>query len=159
MFNADEILAIAVKIERNAQAFYGRAAEAVSAEPIRALFRDLAKWEVSHERLFSAMRDKFAAQQAAAAVMDPDGEAAKYLQAIADGEIFAVEQTEADLATMGDDPANILATAIQREKDSVVFYLAMKEMVPASLGRGDIDKIIAEEMSHVRFLSAKAREL
>ena len=159
MFNADEIIEIAVKIEQNAQAFYTRAAEDVKDESAKALFTELANWEVAHVKLFSSMREKFAAQQAALDAMDLDGEAAKYLQAIADGQIFKVTQTAADLEAMGDDPAKIIETAIGREKDSVVFYLAMKEMVPESLGRADIDIIIAEEMSHVRFLAEKARQL
>jgi len=159
MFNADEILAIAVKIEQNAHDFYSRAAENVEDEGAKTLFRDLANWEVSHIKLFSDMREKFAAQREALDAMDVDGEAAKYLQAIADGEIFKVSQTQADLDAIGSDPASIIHTAMGREKDSVIFYTAMKDMVPETLGKDDIDKIIEEEMSHVRFLAEKARTL
>jgi len=48
-----------------------------------------------------------------------------------------------------------LKAAITAEKDSIVFYLGMKEAVPENLGKGRIEKIIKEEMGHIKFLSSK----
>ena len=47
----------------------------------------------------------------------------------------------------------ILKSAIEAEKDSIVFYLGMKEAVPESLGQDRINRIIKEEMGHIRMLS------
>ena len=47
----------------------------------------------------------------------------------------------------------ILKSAIEAEKDSIVFYLGMKDVVPESLGKSRIDHIIKEEMGHIRSLS------
>ena len=47
----------------------------------------------------------------------------------------------------------ILKAAIEAEKDSIVFYLGMKEVVPEGLGKNRIDGIIKEEMGHIRLLS------
>ena len=47
----------------------------------------------------------------------------------------------------------ILRVAIGLEKDSIIFYLGMKELVPENLGKNRIDKIIKEEMGHIRLLS------
>ena len=47
----------------------------------------------------------------------------------------------------------ILKSAIEAEKDSIVFYLGMKEAVPENLGKGRIETIIKEEMGHIRLLS------
>ena len=44
----------------------------------------------------------------------------------------------------------ILKEAILAEKDSIVFYLGMKEMVPENFGKTKIDAIIKEEMVHDR---------
>ena len=49
----------------------------------------------------------------------------------------------------------ILKSAITAEKDSIVFYLGMKEAVSESLGKGRIDNIIKEEMGHIKLLSGK----
>ena len=50
---------------------------------------------------------------------------------------------------------NILKSAIVAEKDSIVFYLGMKEAVPESFGKGRLDHIIKEEMGHIKLLSGK----
>jgi rubrerythrin len=53
----------------------------------------------------------------------------------------------------------ILKSAITAEKDSIVFYLGMKDVVPAHLGQRKLDGIIKEEMSHIRLLSKELLEL
>ncbi|MBT7259953.1 MAG: rubrerythrin, partial [Desulfobacula sp.] len=45
--------------------------------------------------------------------------------------------------------------AIQAEKDSIIFYLGMKEIVPEKSGKAKIDDIIKEEMSHIRIIAQK----
>jgi rubrerythrin len=53
----------------------------------------------------------------------------------------------------------ILKAAIEAEKDSIVFYLGMKNAVPEDLGRTRLDDIIKEEMNHVRLLSRELVKL
>ena len=45
----------------------------------------------------------------------------------------------------------ILKSAIEAEKDSIVFYLGMKEAIPQNLGRDRIEAIIKEEMEHILY--------
>ena len=47
----------------------------------------------------------------------------------------------------------VLHTAIGLERDSIVFYLGMKELVPENFGKDKIDGIIKEEMGHIKLLS------
>jgi rubrerythrin len=49
--------------------------------------------------------------------------------------------------------------AISREKESIVFYLGLKGLVPENLGRNKIYDIIREEMKHLRLLSNKLASL
>ena len=49
----------------------------------------------------------------------------------------------------------MLRMAIGLEKDSIVFYLGLKELVPERLGKGRLDGIIQEEYGHINSLSAK----
>ena len=49
----------------------------------------------------------------------------------------------------------ILKAAILAEKDSIVFYLGMKDMVPDELGQSRLDDIIKEEMAHIKLLSRR----
>jgi len=159
MYNADEILQIAVTIEENAKAFYTQAAESVSDEGAKRIFAELAAWETSHIELFSKMRKRFLESNQDITYEDPDGEAAKYLQAIGDGKIFDIRKKDAELAALPDDPIAILETAIGKEKDAVIFYLSFMDVVPESLGKADVKKILEEEMGHVRYLSEKVAEL
>ena len=53
----------------------------------------------------------------------------------------------------------ILKIAIGLEKESIVFYVGIKDIVPKSLGKDKIDAIIREEMSHVVLLSDQLKNL
>ena len=53
---------------------------------------------------------------------------------------------------------DILRLAIGREKDSIVFFLGMKDLVSEKLGKDRIDGIIREEMNHITILSKKISE-
>ena len=52
----------------------------------------------------------------------------------------------------------IFKSALSAEKDSIVFYLGMKDVVPSHLGKDKLDGIIKEEMSHIRLISDKLLE-
>ena len=151
--NADEIFAIAEQIERNADRFYRRAAQATDDSGLRRKLLDLAAMENIHEKVFAAMRSDLSGQEREPTLPEPWGEAALYLRGIADGHVFDLKQDPVDWLTGKESREDILRAAIGREKDSIVFYLGIKEVVPEELGKGKIDNILKEEMSHVAILS------
>ena len=151
ILNADEILKIAEQIERNGIAFYEKAAERFQAEEQRTLL-GLANMERTHERTFAAMRRELADADAGFEAFDPEGEAERYLAALADGQIFDLKADPVALLGQRESVRGILELAIRLEKDSVVFYVAIKAAVPESLGKNRIEKIINEEMDHVALL-------
>ena len=55
--------------------------------------------------------------------------------------------------------AEVLDAAIAAEKNSVAFYLGVRDIVPEKAGKEKIDDIIKEEMSHITILSQKMRML
>jgi rubrerythrin len=95
------------------------------------------------------MRAELSSAEKAKTVFDPDDESALYLRALADTRVFFEKQI--NTASMKE----ILKDAIVAEKDSIVFYLGMREMVPEQLGRTRLDAIIKEEMGHIKLLSQK----
>ncbi len=151
IYDADEIFEMALELERNGNEFYKKAAEGLTDSSNRKLLLDLAEMEVNHEKLFSDLRKEL--KTANPDYFDPDGEAALYLHSIANTKIFF--KREIDPTSLED----IFKEAILAEKDSTVFYLGMKEMVPDQAGKDKIDSIIKEEMSHIRILSEKLTEL
>ena len=152
ILNADEILKIAEQIERNGITFYEKAAERFQGEEKRTML-SLANMERNHERAFAAMRRELADADEGLKAFDPEGEAEKYLAAFADGQIFDLNADPVALLDQRESVQGILELAIGLEKDSVVFYVAIKDAVPESLGKNRIDTIIKEEMDHIILLS------
>ena len=146
-FNADEVFEMAEQMERNGAKFYRDAAESAADASNKEMLVGLSKMEAAHEKMFESMRAELTASDKASTVFDPSGEAAVYLRALVDSRVFF--EKEIDVTSMEE----ILKSAIEAEKDSIVFYLGMKEAVPENLGRDRIEAIIKEEMGHIRVLS------
>lgn len=146
-FNADEIFEMAEQLERNGSKFYRNAAETVTLPEESALLLKLAAMEDEHEKTFQRMRSELGDQEKTATAFDPGGEAAHYLRALADTRVFF--EKKIDISSMKE----ILKAAIEAEKESIVFYLGMREAVPGKLGKSRLDDIIKEEMGHIRLLS------
>lgn len=152
-FNMDEILAMAEKIEINGAAFYRKAAESISDASNKDILIELAEMEDQHQKTFAALRKELSDAEKTPTVFDPDDEMASYLNALADVRVFY--EKEIDVTSMKE----ILKEAIVAEKDSIVFYLGMKELVPEKLGKEKINNVIKEEMSHIKILSSKLKSL
>ncbi len=146
-FNADEVFEMAEQIEKNGAEFYRKAAETVNDNLAGKNFLlELARMEENHEDVFSELRNSLTDEQRNATVADPNSDAIGYLRSLADTRVFFYK--EIDTSSMDE----ILKAAITTEKDSIAFYLGMKEMVSEKHGRDKIDEIISEEMSHIRML-------
>jgi rubrerythrin len=152
-FNADEVFEMAEQMERNGAKFYRNAAGYTQDPANKKFLQELAAMEDEHEKIFKSMRAELSAKEKESTVFDPEGEATLYLRALADIRVFF--EKEIDVTSM----KKILKSAIEAEKDSIVFYLGMKEAVPEKFGRAQLDNIIKEEMGHVRLLSGKLVEL
>jgi rubrerythrin len=158
-FNADEVLETAERIERNGQHFYRKAAENMKDEKAKKLLLGLAEMEVEHEQIFAEMRKNLPKEAREPQVFDPDDELAQYLKALADSHIFNVQHDPADDLTGEETLEELLKTAVQLEKDSVLFYQGMRELVPPKYGREKVDQIVKEEMHHVNLLSNQLASL
>jgi len=146
-FNADEIFEMAEKMEKNGANFYRNAAQTVNNDKNKKMLLTLAAMEVEHEKIFAEMREALTDIEKKATVFDPVGESVVYLKALVDTKVFF--EKEIDTRSIKE----ILKDALQAEKDSIVFYLGMKEMVPEKLGRAHLEKIIKEEMDHIKVIS------
>ena len=158
-FNADEVFAMAQEIEANGARFYRKAAEDAPDGDSKRMLLDMATMEEGHERTFSEMRKELCDADRQDNVFDPDNEAVMYLQAMADARGWegkvSPEEELSGLETM----AEVLNAAIAAEKNSVAFYLGIRDIVPENTGKEKIDDIIKEEMGHITILSQKMRSL
>ncbi len=158
-FNADEIFRMAERIERNGVRFYRAAAEAAVDDALAERFGELAEMEAVHERTFAAMHADLSSEEKQATTFDPSGETGAYLAAMADSSVFDESTDPTDLVARATSPAEILRIAIGLEKESILFYLGLKGLVPERLGRDRVERIIEEEQGHVALLNGQLSAL
>jgi rubrerythrin len=156
-FNADEVFEMAEQIEKNGAKFYRDAAEKFP--QVGDLFKDLAEMEVKHIQIFADMRKELSGTQAEPIVFDPDGEAQMYLQVMADNHVFAPNADLTGQLAGKDTPEAVLNMAIGLERDSIAFYVGIKEAVSRRAGKDKVDDIIKEEVSHVAILKKQLDSL
>jgi rubrerythrin len=154
---ADDVFAMAVRIEENGNAFYAGVAEITKNPEVKKLFEDLALMEASHIKIFRTLRSQLT-DTASEAVWDPEGLAESYLEASADSHVFTLEAATDRLKSVK-TPAEALDMALLFEKDSLTFFLGMKEILPDASGRDEIEQLIKSEMLHIRMLSGVKRRL
>jgi rubrerythrin len=154
-FNAAEVLEIAQQIERNGARFYRRAAETAADPHVKGLLLDLCAMEENHRRAFAEMGADLSPDEDQAPAYDPYEETVQYLRAVAGGHVFDPRADPVEWLGGGRSLAEILRRAIDMEKDSIIFYLAIRQSVPEKLGKERIEAIIREEMSHLATLSER----
>ena len=152
-FNPYEVLRIAEKVEADGAAFYRKAAEKVQNQDHKTFLLELAAMEDEHEQTFETLKKELTENEKKTTVFDPEDENYLYLKALADMRVFYEKETP------GDDFKDIVKSALQTEKDSIVFYLGMKELVPEKSGKHRLNDIIHEEMGHIRMLVEKAGQI
>jgi rubrerythrin len=154
-FNADEIFEMAEEIERNGAKFYRKAAQNASDKQIEETLLNFAAMEDAHEVTFAAMRSEIKSRTA----YDPDGVAAAYLQAIADARGFEGKISPDQELTGNESIEEVIKIALRAEKESVAFYVGLKDIVAADDGKARVDAIIKEEMVHVAQLTNMLADL
>ena len=158
-FNANEIFEMAEEIEKNGAVFYRKAAENTSDEEIKKMLLDMANMEDGHLATFQEMRKQLSNQEQGWTIFDPDNQSVLYLQAMADARGYEGKITPTKELTGSETPKEILETALNSEKESVVFYFGLKGLVPIKAGRDKVEAIIIEELSHITTLLNKLKSL
>ena len=155
--NADEIFEIAEQIERNGAKFYRAAAKKFSV--IGQVLIDLAAMEDEHLEIFQNMRAQLTSKEQQPDVFDPEGQAQMYLQAMADGHVFNLKADPVGQLSGIQKPEDVLKFALGIERDSIAYYVGIKEYVPVKAGRGKVEDIIREEMKHIVVINEKLAAL
>jgi rubrerythrin len=153
VFNADEIFEMAIRIENNGAAFYRKAASLQSDTKNQKFLEGLANMEDQHQKIFTEMRTTLTQKDKDPKVFDPYNEVSQYLTAMADTMGGEGSPSVADSLTGDETLEDILRTAVGLEKDAILFYLGIKDLIPHQSGQDRIDEIIKEELRHVVQLS------
>ncbi len=154
-FSGSELINIAIGIERRGMTFYDIMAKSTENATVRDMFQYLANMEGEHIRIFKGMlaeADRFQISETYA------GEYVAYFQALVDSAVFTDDFITSEMATKTDSDIKGIELAIGAEKDSVLFYYEMKDIMPHR-AQLTVNKIIVEEKSHLRQLSELKKKL
>ena len=154
-FYGNELINIAIGIERSGIAFYEVMAKSTRSAAAQDVFHYLAGMEREHIQTFQNMldeADKYEIPETYA------GEYGAYLQALVDSAVFTDDMVASEMATQADSDIKAIELGISAEKDSILFYYGMNEIMPKR-AHPTLDKIIAEEKLHLRQLSELKKKL
>ena len=143
----DEVIQMAIQMEETGKDFYEAIGSAVTDREMFDLCRRLAAEEANHGRIFRQIRSELARQ--GKTVLLGDDQIAEARRAAKEG-ILPSRETIRNVVTTG-KVADLLALAIQMERDAIRFYSGIVENVP---DRAAVDVVIREEQAHLRVLSA-----
>ena len=152
-FNADEVFEMAENIERDAAKFYRQAEKIAADKKTKQIFLNLAGMEDKHMKTFQEMRQALGSGEKEETTFDPDNEAAMYLQTMAKGHGWEGKKSLTESLTGKEKIEDIIKIALEAERNSVVFYSGLKELVPPRAGRDRVEAIIKEELGHIAILN------
>jgi rubrerythrin len=152
VLTAAEALRWAMEIEKNGEAFYNAVAARSTDPQVKALFEDLAVQERGHYQVFQKMLEKVKPEPDLSSVNVQYDEYQTYLQVALDQALFAGPDKGLTLARQAQDRETALRAAMGFEKDTLLFFYDLREMV-SEAERGAISGIILEEKSHLRRLA------
>lgn len=156
--NASEIFDIAEQIEQNGAMFYRRAAEIYDDSHLSRIFLKLADWELKHRQIFAGMRKQNAE-------LNPETKTSVSRQLLPEAKVmaglavFGIRPNPGDELSGRMKKSEILKRAIEKEKDSIVFYSGLKDFAPAEIAKDKIDEIIREELRHIRILNRASERI
>jgi rubrerythrin len=147
---AADAIEMAMGIEQSGEAFYRAVAKKAQTLPVRVLFEDLAEQEVRHYAAFKKL-----SQEIGDALMmgaDEWDEYQGYLQATVQSALFEGPDKALAAAEGMADEKEAVRMAMGFEKETILFFYNLRDIVTG--GKQElIDRIIAQEKSHVRRLA------
>ena len=153
-FSTIELINIAIGIERMGIVFYDVMTKSTENVATRDAFQYLASMEREHIQIFQGMLAEADKYQIPETYTE---EYASYLQALVDSAVFSDDMVTSEMATQADSDIKALELAIGAEKDSILFYYGMKEIMPQR-AQPMVNSIITEEKSHLRQLTELKRK-
>lgn len=155
IFSGSDLINIAIDIERRGIMFYDIMAKSTDNEDARTVFEELAEMEREHIRMLEGMlgeADTHRPQNTSS------GDYSGYLQALIDEAVFTDDMITSEMATQADSDIKALELGISAEKDSILFYYEMRDVMPRS-AVPMVNRIIAEEKSHLQQLADIKKKL
>ena len=130
-------------------------AKSADSEESRAVFDILVTMERNHLDIFQDMLDEFRNSRDTNLL---DDKHSVYINTLTDNAVFTDDLITGDMAIQADTDLKAIDLGISAEKDSLLLYYEMKDILPQHMATL-LDKIIEEEKTHLQQLSNIKREL
>jgi len=157
-FTAVDVFEIAERIEINGMAFYQNAARKFTNPQAKHLILDLAEKEKDHRKRFATLKDRYIHEPRESMAPAADAQSLKDLRTLAETHVF-LAQKDSGVLKGSESTEEIIFAALDFEKDSIVYFLGVKDFVDDEKDKRQVDKIIYEEVEHIGDLSRLLREL
>ncbi|HNX01781.1 MAG TPA: ferritin family protein [Candidatus Cloacimonadota bacterium] len=147
-YSLNEIVELAVQIEKNGYAFYDEAIRRKDLdERAVTLLTELRNQESNHEKIFLHLRDD---KDLMMLGLSQDWEeVGYYMKAVVGSRLFNSADSAIKLAAEAKNFLEILRFAISFEKDTLLFFYSIYDNITDEKSRKVIRQIINEEISHV----------
>lgn len=143
VFKAEEIIDFAVQIEKNGQKFYQALVEKTEDPELKKIFNDLAEAEAQHIIDFQSILGEL---KNATLNESYPGEYEEYVTSLAKDHVFTKGIEE--VAETVQNPIDGIDIALRFEKDSILFFTELKELVSEDNAK-TVQKLINEEKKHI----------
>jgi len=154
VFLIHEILDLAIRLEKNGESVYRNAVDKVSKPDLISLLVWMADEEVKHARWFSDLKQKLETDSINP-FMEEIGR--EIFGDMLGEKSFSHREVDFSKVERADD---LIAIFIEFEKDTVLFYEALKPFIEDNDTLNHLEKIIAEENNHIaglhKFLTDEA---
>ena len=148
-FSGKELVDIAVGIEKSGMAYYDAMIKCAKSKKAQTAFAYLANQEKEHIKVYQRMLSSVADAPPPESYTE---EYDQYLKSLVDSAVFSGEGAACTIAESTTSDAEGIDFGIRAEKDSILFYTEMQNLVRRSDAKV-IGKIIEEERSHLKRLS------
>lgn len=155
LFQAREILDMAIQIEKQGVDFYKNCLAAELPVKVRKVFQYLLDQEHRHILTFEKMRNDLSDYPLPESYT---GESESYIKSFAEEKVFTSPEKSPDAAGGIGDPIEAINVGLEFENQSIAFYQKMKKVVPKSNSNA-IEEVIAQERDHRKQLESLRKEI
>lgn len=146
MFSEREILEIAIRMEKNGELEYRKAAGELSDETLVTSLEWMADEEQEHAKFFTGLLDELEVRSKSHFGEELD---ATFLKDLIGGGSLSLKTVDFSQVGSIDELLNIY---IGFEKDSILFYEMITPMIDNLDTRFQVERIVAEEKAHIKRL-------
>ena len=153
MFTMDDLLEVAVKMEKNGEAVYRKSLKKIRQKALTDLLSWMAAEEAAHGRWFLEQKNRLALQPEEKALKEMIPEV---LQDMMGEKALSLDEVEFDKIST---PLELLNIFIEFEKETIKFYELLEMFIESEEVRKGLKTIIREEKTHVEKLADMAASL